>query len=115
MTSDDEIAVPNVFEGVITAEVVTDILKKQVEKARAGNTSAASLILKIAMAKAGQDSSSRRNPGAQGDGAFREVSHLLRGQTLPNCVRIMRTVICCSEKILSGLPTRFHIWKPARG
>lgn len=51
----------NPFASVITAEVVTDILNKQVEKAREGDTNSAKLILKIAAAAAGVDSSSRRN------------------------------------------------------
>ena len=52
----------NLFSSIITAEVVTDILSKQVEKARAGDTKAAALVLKIATAKSGRDTSSRRNP-----------------------------------------------------
>lgn len=52
----------NPFTEAITADVVKEILLKQVDKAKAGNTAAASLILKIARAKGGKDSSVRRNP-----------------------------------------------------
>lgn len=51
----------NPFASVITADVVKGILTKQVEKAQAGDTNSAKLILKIAAAALGIDSSSRRN------------------------------------------------------
>ena len=54
----------NPFAEAITADVVKEILLKQVEKAREGNTAAASLVLKIARAKLGDDSSVRRNRDA---------------------------------------------------
>lgn len=54
----------NPFAEVITADVVKEILVAQVDKARKGSTAAASLVLKIARAKHGKDSSSRRNPDA---------------------------------------------------
>lgn len=52
----------NLFEEVITAEAVRDILSKQVAKAREGDTGAANLVLKLAMAKSGQNKAPRKNP-----------------------------------------------------
>jgi hypothetical protein len=54
----------NIFAEVITGDVVRDILVKQVEKAREGNTAAAALVLKIATAKRGRNNAPRRNPDA---------------------------------------------------
>lgn len=52
---------PNIFAEVVTPEVVRDILAAQVSKARRGDTGAANLVLKIAMAANGKDQSARRN------------------------------------------------------
>ncbi len=52
----------NPFAAIITPQAITDILTKQVEKARGGDTAAANLVLKIVVAASGRDTSSRRNP-----------------------------------------------------
>lgn len=52
----------NHFESIITPEAIQDILAAQVIKARAGDTASAGLVLRIAMAMSGKDTSSRRNP-----------------------------------------------------
>ena len=54
----------NIFREIITEGAVRDILTKQVEKARAGDSSAAGLILKIALAKSGKNKAPRKNPAA---------------------------------------------------
>lgn len=52
----------NPFTSVITPDVVAQILTKQVQKAQAGDSAAASLILKIAMAQQGKNQAPRTNP-----------------------------------------------------
>lgn len=38
---------------------------------------------------------------------------MMHGRTLRQCVRICRLVVACNERILEGLPKRFHVWKGA--
>lgn len=52
----------NPFTAVITPEVVQQILLKQVERAQAGDSRAAALVLKIALASSGKNQAPRRNP-----------------------------------------------------
>lgn len=46
--------------------------------------------------------------------AHAKVVDLLRGKSIAECVRIMRTLIACSERVLMGLPMRFHVWRKGR-
>lgn len=54
--------VVNPFSAVITPEVVQQILLKQVERAQAGDSRAAALVLKIALASSGKNQAPRKNP-----------------------------------------------------
>ena len=38
---------------------------------------------------------------------------MMHNRTLRQCVRICRLVVACNERILQGLPSRFHVWKGA--
>ena len=95
----------NVFEEVITAEAVRDILSKQVAKAREGDTGAANLVLKIALAKSGKDQSSRKNPAtpvAKSAITKGQLLAILSHESLP-VPAIARRTGCSPESITAVL------------
>ena len=44
----------------------------------------------------------------------KELRSDLRGLSLYEATEVMRTRVSCSESILLGLPSRFHVWKHDR-